>query len=214
MNRNRTIGIVILLVAIALIWYLVYHNKHKNTSTNPNLSVQVQNTTQNADGTQVTAHPKDTLVYTLTAQNPTSKVIPGYVMEVGIGDVTNVATLIDANGANYNSADNSLIWTPLDIPANGSIQKEFTVRVKDTLPADTSARVAKVTFSNQVVTNVADANPSVTPAGRPGSVGSNGSTYKAPKTGIPGWISFFLAGFLTFGLLLFRLAHKLGRPTN
>jgi hypothetical protein len=212
MTRNRTIALVLVLVIIALISWAVYHNKHKNsnTATNPNLSVAVQDQTQNADGTTVTAHPKDTLIYTLTAQNPTDKVISGYVIQVGIGDVTKVATLIDAQGANYDSSNNSLLWTPLDIPANGSIQKQFTVRIKDVLPANSADRIAKVSYSNEVVTTLGDTTATTT---RPGVTGS-GVTYTAPKTGIPGWISFYLAGFITFGVFLFRIAYKLGKPTN
>jgi hypothetical protein len=213
MKRSRILTIILLVLVVAAVSIAIYHNKHKNNSSNsqPNLSVAVYNSTQSADGTTVTAHPKDTLVYSLTAANPTDKIISGYVVEVGIGDVVSNATLIDAQGANFNSGNNSLIWTPLDIPANGSIQKQFTVRIKDTLPTDTSKRVVKVSYSNEVVTNLADLNPSKTPASRPGTVGT-GTTYRAPQTGIPGWISFVLAAFITFGVLLFRLANKLGKP--
>jgi hypothetical protein len=214
MKRNSIIGLIVLLVVIAGIVYAVYHNSHNNDNAiSPTTSVQVIDQTQNADGTKVTAHPKDTLVYTLTAENPSDEVISGYVMQVGIGGVTNAATLIDAQGANYNSQDNSLIWTPLDIPANGSIQKQFTVRVKDTLPANSADREIKVTFNNTVTTNLADVTPTATPPSRPGSTGT-GSTYVAPKTGIPGWISFYLACFITFGVMLFRIALKLGKPNN
>jgi hypothetical protein len=212
MRRNYVIGVLVLLLIIAGISYGVHkHNQSKNTSTNPNLSVTVQNQTQNSDGTKVTAHPKDTLVYTLSAENPTDKVISGYVMEVGIGGATNNATLVDAQGANYSSGNNSLIWTPLDIPANGSIAKQFTLRVKDSLPANTADRVIKITFNNELTTNTAPSSVAVNPPSRPGLVGS-GTSYTAPKTGIPGWISFYLALFVTFGILLFRVARKIGRP--
>jgi hypothetical protein len=213
MKKSRILAIVLLIVVVAVIGIAIYHNKHKDdTSTNqPNLSVAVYNSTQSADGTTVTAHAKDNLVYSLTAVNPTDKIISGYVVEVGIANVVNNATLIDAQGANYDSGNSSLIWTPLDIPAQGSIQKQFTVRIKDTLPTDTALRVVKVTYSNEVVTNLADVSPSMTPAGRPGNVGT-GTTYHAPQTGIPGWISFLLASFITFGVLLIRLANKLGKP--
>ncbi|MBX4204812.1 MAG: hypothetical protein KW788_01325 [Candidatus Doudnabacteria bacterium] len=213
MSRNRTIGLIILVLVITGIVWLVYYNNHKNdnSNTNPDLSVTVVNSTQNADGSSVVAHPKDQLVYTLNAHNPSDKVISGYVMEVGIADVTKAATLIDAQQANYNSANNSLIWTPLDIPANESIQKQFTVRVKDSLPANASDRILKVSFNNEVTTALGESTTATT--SRPGSIGS-GATYTAPKTGIPGWISFYLAAFITFGVMLFRLAAKLGKPTN
>jgi hypothetical protein len=214
MNRNRTIGVVILLIVVALIsWFAYRKHKDNTTTTNPNLSVAAYNTTQNADVAAVTSHPKDNIAFTLTAANPSDKVISGFVIEVGISDVTKNATLIDAQGANYDSGSNSLVWTPLDIPANGSIQKQFTVRVKDTLPANTADRVIKLTYSNQVVVNLNVSNPSTSPTGRPGTVGT-GSTYHAPKTGIPGWISFYLAAFITFGIMLVRMANKLGRPMN
>lgn len=208
MNRNRIIGLIVLVLAVAGIIWGIYYSQHKNdnTSVNPDLSVSVFNVTQNVDGTQVEAHPKDQLTYTLTANNPTDDVISGYVMEVEIGNVTNAATLIDAQGANYNSGNNSLIWTPLDIPANGAIEKQFTVRVKDTLPADEQSRTLKVVFSNEVSTTLSAGT------GSTGSIGNDGASFEAPKTGIPGWISFFLAGFITFGFLLFRVARKLGKP--
>lgn len=209
MRTNYVWGVVALLVAIGLISFAVYQNRQNDDSTiNPTLSVSVHNQTQNADGAETTAHPKDTLVYTLTAENPSDEVIPGYVMQVGIGGATNNATLIDAQGANFNSSTNSLIWTPLDIPANGSVQKQFTLRVKDTLPTNTAERVIKISFNNEVVTNLAPRTVATNP---PGTVGSG---YQAPKTGIPGWISFYLACFVTFGVLLFRVAYKLGSPMN
>lgn len=213
MTRNRTIGLVVLVLIIAGIAWATYYNNHKNDkkSTNPNLSVTVFNTTQKIDGSSVVANPKDQLVYTLVASNPNDKVISGYVIEVGIGDVTKSATLIDAQQANYNSANNSLIWTPLDIPANESIQKQFTVRVKDSLSANVADRILKISFNNEVSTALGEAKTATTT--RPGSVGS-GVTYSAPKTGIPGWISLYLAAFITFGVMLFRIAHKLGKPTN
>lgn len=212
MRRNYVIGVIILLLAVAGISYAVHKNRqNKSNNTNPNLSVAVTNQTQNADGTKVTAHPKDVLVYTLRAENPTDEVIAGYVMEVGIANATANATLVDAQGANYNSSNNSLIWTPLDIPANGSIEKQFTLKVKDTLPANTADRVIKVAFNNELTTNLSATGQPTTPAPRPGSLGS-GLAYQAPKTGIPGWISFYLACFVTFGILLFRVAYRLGRP--
>ncbi len=217
MERNRIIRIIITIIIIAGIglgfWY--YNHKKNSQTTSPDLSVSAYDQTQNTDATKVTAHPKDVIVYTLSATNPSDKVIPGYVMEVAIGGVTNSATLIDAQGANYNSGNNSLVWTPLDIPANSSIQKQFTVRVKDTLPSNASDKVLKVTFSNEVDTSVdySSVASNTNTTSRPGTIGS-GATYKAPKTGIPGWISFYLAVFLTFGVLLFRTARKMGTPRN
>lgn len=206
MTTGRRIGILVFIVVVAVASWAIYHSKHKNNSSSntPNLSVTVFNQTQNADGTQVAARPDDTLVYTLTAQNPNDKVISGYQVSVQIGDLTGNATLTDAQGGNYDSGSNSLVWTPLDIPANGQIQKQFSVRVKNPLPANSNNSL-KLTFNNQVVTTISTTKVST----RPGNIGSTGA-YTAPKTGIPGWISFYLAGFITLGVFLYRLANRLG----
>lgn len=206
MTTGRRIGILIFVVLVAVAAWAIYYSKHKNSSSNntPNLSVTVFNQTQNADGTQVAARPNDTLVYTLTAANPNDKVISGYTVQVQIGDATGNATLVDAQGANYDSGSNSLIWTPLDIQANSQIQKQFTMKVKNPLPAGSNSTL-KVTFNNQVVTTISASQTAV----RPGNIGSTGA-YTAPKTGIPLWISLYLAGFITLGIFLFRMAGKLG----
>src|SRR5581483_8052418 len=98
MTTGRRIALLVFVVVVAVAAWAIYHSKHKNSSTTntPNLSVTVFNQTQNADGTQVAAKPSDTLVYTLTAANPGNSVISGYVVQVGIGDLTGNATLIDA----------------------------------------------------------------------------------------------------------------------
>jgi hypothetical protein len=215
MERNRIIRIIVaVLVVAAVVAFVIYKNHKKNNEpVNPNLSIAAYNQTQNIDATKSTAHSKDVIIYTLNAANPNDKVISGYVMSVSIGGLTGASTLIDAQGANYNSGNNSLVWTPLDIPSNGAIQKQFTVRVNDTLPANASDRVLKVTFNNELDVNVDNNAVATNHTARPGSVGGSGA-YKAPTTGIPGWISFYLALFLTFGIMLFRTARRLGTPRN
>lgn len=208
MTANRAIRIAItILVLVGIVLLIQYFRTHKNNETvNPDLSISALNQTQNIDATTTTAHPKDLIVYTVKASNPSEDVISAYVIEVGIGGITNNAVLTDASGANYNSANNSLVWTPLDIPANGSIEKNFTVRVKDALADDKNMTVA---YGNELTVTTGAA----VAANNRGNIGSNGA-YRAPSTGIPGWISFYLAVFLTFGVMLFRIARKMGKPIN
>lgn len=214
MTRIQRLTTTIVIIALIIGGYFIYRHEHNKKQTNAaaNLSVAVFNQTQNSDGTKVTAHPNDTLVYTLVAANPSNNVISGFVMEVGIGGTTNSSTLIDAQGASYNSSNNSLVWTPLDIPANGSIQKQFKIRVNATLPTATSDRQLSVTFNNQVVTNVDYTQAELSSTPTSGTVGSSGTAYVAPKTGIPAWVTFLAAAGVTFGVLLWRVAYKLGRP--
>jgi hypothetical protein len=208
MTRDRIIRIVLTLAILGgLIWLAIYlNNKSEDEVLPPVLSVSSYNQTKNVDASVSMANPKDVIVYAIKATNPNDKIISGFVMEVSIDGIVEGATLTDAQGANFNSENNTLSWTPLDISASESMERQFTVRVKDVLPADKTLRI---TYGNEVVVNLENKVTS-TPNVRPGS----SSGYKAPSTGIPGWVSFYLACFITFGILLFRTARKMGKPTN
>ncbi|HEV8601050.1 MAG TPA: hypothetical protein VGQ87_00430 [Patescibacteria group bacterium] len=224
MTRRTAIILVVLLAVLGLIFlWQYYHNKNKTNQTAIS-SVTAFNQTKNSDATVVSATPGDIVVFALNAENQNDKVIPGYVIEVNISDVNELATLTDAEGANYNSATNSLIWTPLDIPAKDSIQKKFTVKVKDAFPAD-SDLVMKVRFNNEVAVSVLRGKPVTEvpatiqpgPGSSPGdtnnSSGSNtgktaGKSYVSPKTGPSSDLSFILALVSTAGIFTFRLKKR------
>lgn len=213
MKRILLIIGVILVVGLA-IWFAVRQsNRNKDQAADTVMSVTAFNQTKNTDAVTNPASPRDTVVYTLTIENKGEKVAPGYVVEVNIADISQLATLIDAAGANYNSSNNSLIWTPLDIPAMGSIEKKFTVRVKDPIPANTDG-VMSVQFNNEVQVAVRPgqqvatppASPSGGTTGRTGSV-SGDSTYRAPKTGPELPLIVALASAATLAIALFLRRH-------
>ena len=164
------------------------------------LSISAFNQTKNLDAATTQAAPNDVVVYTLTAQNQTDEVISGHVLEINIEDISKQAILIDAQGANYNSQANSLIWTPLDIPSKGSIEKKFTVRIKDPLP-DENDLVMTAKFNNEVnvhlikrqVAGIDNTPPPAPP-----------SSYSSPTTGASGWLAILLALAATSGILVFR----------
>ncbi len=206
--RTITAFLVILLLLIvgAIVW-AHYHNKNQNTTaTLPVLSVSSFNQTKNNSATAVTAEPGDTLVFTLTAENKTDKVIPGYIMEANIADISTNATLTDANGASYNSATNSLVWTPLDINPNESIQKKVTVRVNP-LPVTSNSGTLKMKFNNEVTINVASKAVAQTPPpSNPGKVaGAQGqSNYQAPVSGASENVILVMAVISTLGFWFYH----------
>ncbi len=206
---KKTIATVIVLLLIlgGLYWYQ-QSKKDSNDSTDVDLSVSVYNQTKNADGAAVTASPKDSLVYTLHVENNTNKDIKDYVVETSIDDISQQATLIDAQGASFDAGNNSIMWTPLDVPANGSIEKQFTVRVKDTLSED-SDLVMTVSFGNELaVSTVRTASPSTNPGPTPVPVVAK-PPYKAPVSGPSAWFAFLLAISFTAGIVLYRTAKRI-----
>ena len=172
--RNITIIIVLLALVAAGVWF--YKKDEKKTEVvTPILSVSAFNQTQGKDASGVSAHPHDSVAFNLTAENPSDKVIPGYVVQVNIADITSKATLIDASGASYNSATNSLVWTPLDIPAKSHIEKQFVVRINDI--AVNSDNVLKLQFNNEL--RIGLEKPIVSGV----AINTPQDNYKAPTTG-------------------------------
>ncbi|MDP3740788.1 MAG: hypothetical protein Q8R08_00485, partial [bacterium] len=172
----------------------------------PILSVTSFNQNQNKDATSVPARPQDIIVFTMTAENQSDKIIPGYIVEANISEVTDKSTLTDAQGASYNSATNSLIWTPLDIPAKGSIQKQFTVRVNQ-ISANSSNPVMRIKFNNEVTVSVVE--PTISPAvlgasQTPRPAPAPSAAYKAPVTGPAGDLSVWLALIATGTYFILR----------
>lgn len=206
-RRGIIIGILILiLIGAGAIW-LSIRNKNKKEAAQPLLSVTAFDQTKNADATSGSVNPNDLVIFTLSAENRTDKVISGYTMEVNIADLTSASTLIDAQGASYNSANNSLVWSPQDIPQNGSIQKQFTVRVN---PFTQGANpTLKVVFNNTLEIPVA--NPSVAgvnsntsnPANNSGNSSSN-SALRSPTTGNNLSFVLLFASIVTFAFVIKR----------
>lgn len=194
--------IFILAIGTLAFWYFESRNNDSDNSADVVLSATVYNQTQNADGTTVTGRPNDVLVYTLTASNVSEDVVSGYVVETGIGDISELANLVDASGGNFNAESTSLMWTPLDIPAKDSITKQFTVKVKDPIPAGTDMAI-KMAYGNEISVNVAKATPAISPSTPPDQ------DYQAPVTGPSLWFAVILGLIFTVGLLLYRTARRM-----
>jgi|GEM_PF-2394716 uncharacterized repeat protein (TIGR01451 family) len=201
MSKRTLVGLIVLLLIVAGIVWLA--RSKTNVAETPVLSVTAFNQTKNAPAQNANANPGDVIVYTLTAENQSDKVVSGYIIEASVADITDKAALMDASGASYNAATNSLVWTPLDIPAKGSVSKQFSVKV-NTLPVGTNP-ILKIKFNNDL--EVAIANPAVagnvtptpSPSGRSPSV-----AYKAPVTGASEWLPAVLAAGLVLILAFFK----------
>jgi len=196
-KRTFAILIVLLLVIAGVVFFA--RRKTGNTAT-PVLSIAAQNQTKKTPATNVTATPGDVIVYALTAENQSDKVIAGYIMQVSLSSVTDKAALLDASGAQYNSAINSLVWTPLDIPAHGSIQKTFSVKISP-LAAGSANTTLKINFNNEIDISIA------APAVVAGTSTSNpaDNNYQAPVTGASDELPLFLAFLVTTGAVATRI---------
>jgi hypothetical protein len=205
MARRTLITIVILLVVAALIFWYQQSRKDEDVAEDVTQSISAFNRTKNVDATTVTAAPNDELVYSLKVQNDTDEIISSYVVDTNIEDISELATLIDAQGANYNASTNSLTWTPQDIPANGAIERQFTVRVKENLPSDSDLLIS-ARYNNEVLVSVGRGGVAVTPSPSPTPVAP---PYKAPTTGPSAWFAFLLAIAFTAGIVLYRAAKNI-----
>jgi hypothetical protein len=206
MARKTILTVAVLIILLGLLYWFQQSRENDDVSADTDLTISVFNQTKNADGTAVAASPKDVLVYTLTVNNTSDDVISGYVVETNIEDISELATLTDAQGANYNAATNSLTWTPLDVPAESSIEKQFTVAVKENLPAD-SDLIMTASFGDEVAVTVNKSavanNPGPTPTPAPRD------PYKAPTSGPSAWFAFLLAITFTAGVVIYKTAKRI-----
>ncbi|MGE5298116.1 MAG: hypothetical protein ACM3KM_03060 [Acidobacteriaceae bacterium] len=219
----RIIAIIVIVALLLGAGYWIYRvvKERQNKAAEVTQSIAAFNQSKNADATTVAAQPRDVIVYTMTVENKSNKVASGYEVSVDISDISQKATLIDAQGANYDSANNSLVWTPLDVPANGSFEKNFTVRIKDSLPAEANPTMT-ANFGNEVSINLEKTVATVTPAPTPTptTVTPKPTTpatpavkpatttpkpLKAPVTGNSGLLVATLAGAITLGFVLRKL---------
>lgn len=100
----------------------------------------VSNLTQKiADANNTTAHADDVLRYTLTIANTGNATASNFALtgEYGesIADILEYATLTDKGDAVLNDKTGVLTWAPVTIPAGSSIQKTFSVTIKNPIPA-------------------------------------------------------------------------------
>ncbi len=202
MSRATLIAlIVVLLIVAGIIWFV---NANDNEDATPVLSVSAFNQTQNKAANETDAHPQDVIVYTLSAENQTDDVIEGYIMEANISEISDKAALVDASGASYNSATNSLVWTPLDIPNGETITKQFSVRVNQ-LPSGSTSSTLKLRFNNELSVNVTNTAPVVS-----GNVNPTPTPRMAPATGVSGYLPVLFAALATAAFIAVR-KYKLAK---
>jgi uncharacterized repeat protein (TIGR01451 family) len=100
----------------------------------------VTNLTQGlADANNTTAQPGDSLKYTLYITNIGEIALKNFKLDgeygESINDVLEYTDLIDKGDAFYNKSTNFLTWAAVDIAPGVTIQKTFTIKVKNPLPA-------------------------------------------------------------------------------
>ncbi len=206
MNKVTGIVLLVLIIVAGAIWYGFSRKEDEADRNEPVLSVSAFNETKNTEASQAAAQPSDTIAFTLKAENPTAEVIPGYVLQADISNVANASTLVDAGGASFNSANNTLVWTPLDIGPNQSIESKFVVRVND-LPAGATTANMSIRYNNEVV--IAVSKSAVAGAETTNTVPAARDPYNAPTSGTSEMLVLGLAMISTFGAFMARKRLKL-----
>lgn len=128
------------------------------------LQKSVRNITQNiSDANNKVAKGGDELEYSLTISNAGTTKAENYVIDSdNLNDVLEYADLASYNEAIYDKINQRLTWPAATVPANGSIIKKFTVRVKNPIPStppalsDATSYDYKMrnVFGNEVVVNL------------------------------------------------------------
>ncbi len=126
------------------------------TIYNPGTSNVVQskkawNDTKNQDAQSVNATREDYITYTLTVTNTGTANADNYVIQDDLSGVLPFADMVDNGGASLNG--NTLVYSGVTIPVNGSVSKTFKVRVKYNLPANLSYQLVN-TYGNTVRINI------------------------------------------------------------
>jgi len=86
-----------------------------------------------ADANNTTAQPGNIIQYTLLDKNTAKVTAKQFQVRENIIDVLEYADVVNAGGATLDS-QGTLVWPAIDIPAGQTIQKVFTVKVKDPVP--------------------------------------------------------------------------------
>jgi uncharacterized repeat protein (TIGR01451 family) len=115
----------------------------QDTCKNPNdkdkceiKNKRAKNITRNIpDANGTTANPGDTIEYTLAITNTyKATAIKGFVIKDQIGDILEYADLVDTGGGKLDAQKN-LVYPAVDIKPGQTIEKKFTVKVKDPIPS-------------------------------------------------------------------------------
>lgn len=146
----------------------------------------VTNLTKNiADANNTTAAPGDTLRYTLITENTGDA--DAVNLELGgeysenIADILEYSDLVDKGDAIFNESTQVLSWGKVTIPAGQKVEKVFTVRVKNPLPATPISASNPLSF-DFVMTNKYGREVSVK-LDKPASKNVEIATTSLPNTG-------------------------------
>lgn len=128
------------------------------------LKKSVSNITQKIDDTNnKAARGGDELEYSLAINNTGTTPAENYVIDSdNLNDVLEYADLTSYNEAIYDKVNQRLTWAAATIPANGSVVKKFTVKVKNPIPttppalSDATSYDYKMrnVFGNEVIVNL------------------------------------------------------------
>lgn len=111
------------------------------------------NNTQVADAVAVNAHENESITYTLTTTNTGNEAAEDVVVRDDISNILQFADIENANGGTVQG--NFISWPEVDIPAGGSVQNTFVVRIKN--PVDIEACTVRTmgnSYGNLITVNV------------------------------------------------------------
>ncbi len=171
----------------------VYVSAVAGANINLVLSKRAYNQTQNADATVVTARPGDIIIYTLTVRNTGNAAATNFIFQDDISDVLQLAAMQTFDGGAFNIGNLNVSWPSVTIPANGTVEKTFSVKVNSAFPAG-SDNVMTNTFGNTV--NVRVNKPTVAGA------------FIAPKTGATSTLAFVFATLFMLGYIGYRKINR------
>lgn len=159
------------------------------TNVNLNLSKRAFNQTQNVDATTTTARSGDIILYTMSVNNTGNAPANNFVFQDDLSDVLQLSHLQSFGDGQFYAGNLTLQWSPVTVPANGRVDKTFTVVVNNSFPTGSDNTMTN-TFGNTL--NIRVNTPQVLGA------------FYSPKTGNTLTMSFVLA----FVIMLLAFAWK------
>jgi uncharacterized repeat protein (TIGR01451 family) len=98
------------------------------------LSKSAENTTKHTQSSgTLNASGGDEIIYTLSAKNTGNVTVNGFAIQENISDVLDYANITSFGGGTL-GADNVLQWGESSIKPGATVQRKFTVKIKDPIP--------------------------------------------------------------------------------